>query len=356
MEVYRLILYRHFQNKWHYTRLTAPVDGMMQVETGICGKAADSSELVSTGGKSQIEAITHYSEQLQEKGWGNLKNVSQELSVLTLHFKMPRWKGYPAGAPWFDNWMQYYMTPIRAELEAHSNGFELHDERFSGNYLYYFTVLNPDLALEAVEKIADKSPEKFILDLHVGKRGKQVFIPIDPNVPEYLQAFFRVVEKSARSIANELPLLFPGKSLEPELVQESDTTIPVHGEKGIEFRRILREKWNFTCNYWNPLSNDAPGEVVFILGFPPDKQQQLIAHIRKNQSGPIYKLDCENGLFQVPLDSIFQDTTLEGVIFDERLDWIIYASHHNTHTFGGELLLSFVKNQYKDQPEAINFW
>lgn len=42
--------------------------------------------------------------------------------------------------------------------------------------------------------------------------------------------------------------------------------------------------------------------------------------------------------------------------FDAGLEWIVYVSHHDTATFGGEWLLDAVREFFKDRPERLNPW
>ena len=289
----------------------------------------------------------------QSEGYG--KPAPQDTEVLTLHFQMRRWSGYPSGAPWYDDLTSCYLDPARDMFDAGCNGLIRGNERFSGNYLYYYTIFNSDLALEAVESIAAAASVKFLLDIHIGRREKQVHIPIDPNVPEYLRSLFRVVEKSARTIAGELPALFPGDPLQPELVPNGNAPKRIRGEEAGRLRRILKEKWNFESSFWNPLTDASPSQVVFLNGMSDDKTQKVTGLIKERLTAPLYLLDCEEGLFQIAPRNIFNGV-YEGVVFDANLDWIIYFSHHHTVTFGGDWLVAAVKELYKEEPEVLNAW
>ncbi|MBP6826963.1 MAG: hypothetical protein KA165_10440, partial [Saprospiraceae bacterium] len=199
MNTYRLILYQKRESRWHYVRLTALPEGILRTETGCCGQLPDHTELAPMPADSDPNAVLRESgAKWQSEGYD--KPAPQDTEVLTLHFQMRRWSGYPSGAPWYDDLTSCYLDPVRDMFDAGCNGLIRSNERFSGNYLYYYTIFNSDLALEAVESIAAAASVKFLLDIHIGRREKQVHIPIDPNVPEYLRSLFRVVEKSARTI------------------------------------------------------------------------------------------------------------------------------------------------------------
>lgn len=354
MNLYRIILYQQRESRWHYVRLTSESEREMRIETGRCGQLPDTTNLKPIPpGIDALAALRKEGAHWQANGWR--KPVPHEVQVLTLHFQMRRWHGYPAGAPWYDDLTAGYLDPIRSAFEADSNGVFRGHERFSGNYLYHYTIFNSDLALETVERIAAAAPVKFLLDIHIGRREKQVNIPIDPNVPEYLRSLFRVVEKSARSIASELPVLFPGDPLLPERVLNGSARKRVRGEEAARLRRILKEKWNFDSNFWNPLTDASPNQVVFLNEMSDDKKKQATDLIRKNLHTPLYLLDCEEGLFEISPNEIFKDV-FEGVVFDSQLDWVIYFSHHHTVTFGGEWLVPAVKELYREEPEVLNVW
>lgn len=353
VNIFRLILYKQIENRWHYVRLTAR-EGSCLTESGKCGEKPSHS--LST----DIPPETAPEQYLRERGtsWmqqGYGKPGQQQLHVMTLHFQMKRWQGYPAGAPWFDDWRGGYLDPIQQALEATCNGIPNGGERFSGNYLQYYVIFNTDLALDVVEQIAAAAPVQFLLDIHIGRREKQVQIPIDPNVPEYLRTLFRIVEKSARTIASELPTLFHGDPLRPEILPESSTQTRVMGEEAKRLRELLRTRWNFDSNFWDPLKPASPTEVVFLNGMADDRKQAIAAIIEKKIMQPLYLLDCEEGLFEITTKQLFTDAH-EGMVFDASLDWVVYFSHHYTITFGGDWLVQAVKDLYRDEPDKLNNW
>jgi len=350
----RIILYKQIDHRWHYVRLTATYVQELCIETGCCGQNPEHSDT------REIPAHTDPLVALRQEGekWLELeysKPQPNSLQVMTLHFQMRRWTGYQAGAPWYDDWTSGYLDPIHQVLDETCNGIPRGNERFSGNYLHYYTIFNSDLAKEAVEKIAAAAPVKFLLDIHVASREKQVQIPIDPNVPEYLRSLFRVVEKSARTIARELPVLFPTDPLQPEFVPDGAAQKRITGTAAALLRSTLKEKWNFDSNFWDPLTEVSPSEVVFLNGMTEDKKKDIAALLQPKLQEPLYLLDCETGLFEIGTDQIFGGSH-EGMVFDAGFEWVIYFSHHYTISFGGEWLVAAVKDLYRDQPELLNAW
>ncbi|MFN0214527.1 MAG: hypothetical protein ACKVT2_09755 [Saprospiraceae bacterium] len=350
----RIILYKQNNHRWHYVRLTSMPNNELHVETGCCGQKPDNTETNAIPANvDAIAALRREGERWTDKGYS--KPHPHSLQVMTLHFQMRRWTGYPAGAPWYDDWTSGYLDPIQQVLDETCNGIPRGNERFSGNYMYYYTIFNTDLAKEAVEKIAAAAPVKFLLDIHIAHREKQVHIPIDPNVPEYLRSLFRVVEKSARTIAHELPVLFPTDPLQPEFVPNGSSNKRIMGEEAAQLRSTLKEKWKFDSNFWDPLTQVAPSEVVFLNGMTEDKKQSISELLNKRLHEPLYLLDCESGLFEICSEQIFGGSH-EGMVFDASFDWVIYFSHHYTITFGGDWLVAAVKEVYTNQSELLNAW
>lgn len=350
----RIILYKQISSRWHYVRLTVLPTAELRTETGVCGQNPENSESVEMPAQlAPVAFLRQSGEMWLHQGYS--KPNPQSLQVMTLHFQMRRWTGYPAGAPWYDDWTAGYLDPIQQMFDDTCNGVPRGNERFSGNYLHYYTVFNTDLAQEAVEKIAAAAPVKFLLDIHIAKREKQVQIPIDPNVPEYLRSLFRVVEKSARTIAHELPVLFPTDPLQPEFVPNRSNTKRIVGEQAKTLRLELKAKWNFDSNFWDPLTQAAPREVVFLNGMAEDKKQAIADLLGKKIQEPLFLLDCETGLFEINNEQIFGGAH-EGMVFDASLDWVIYFSHHYTITFGGDWLVAALKALYDEQPALLNAW
>lgn len=100
---------------------------------------------------------------------------------------MKRWTGYPAGAPWFDDWRSGYLDPVQQQLEETCNGIPRGNDRFSGNYMYYYVVFNTDAALEMVDQVAAVASVRFLLDVHKAEgksRYKFLLTRMCPNIFE----------------------------------------------------------------------------------------------------------------------------------------------------------------------------
>ena len=349
--MHRITLHKQIDLKWHYVRLSTVTTDTIRIEHGICGHSPMQDTLVDVP-KGQDALVF-----LQEQGalWlenGYYKPTAKQLPVMTLHFQLPRWTGYPSGAPWYDEWTQDYLDPISEILENTCNGVLKSNERFSGNHLYYYAIYNEKAAREAIANISLKAKRKHPLSLHIGDEEKYIKIPLDPNIPDYLRSLFRTMEKTAR-LLRDLPNMVGSDPLQPVRITEPPRRI--RGENAVMLRQILKEKWNFTSNLWDPLIAASPKQTVFLNGITDEKKQAINTQLLKQLKEPVYLLDCETGLFEIGPDQIF-DGAYEGVVFDSSHDWLIYFSHHYTTTFCGNWLINAVKEAYANDLDDLNRW
>lgn len=346
--MHRITLYKQIENQWHYVRISTMPERQVLTETGLCGQYA--KQQVTQPLPEQREPLAFLRELATvwaERGYS--KPLAKQLPVMTLHFQLPYWAGYPAGAPWYDDWTQDYLDPITQFLEDTCNGSLKGNERFSGNHLFYFSIFDETAARTVIADISQKAMRKHPLALHIGSEEKNIKIPLDPNIPDYLRSLFRTMEKTAR-LLRDLPDMVQGDPLQPLLVTTPNRR--VRGEQAAQKRQTLKEKWNFTSNLWDPLVMAAPSETVFLNGLTDEKKQTVSAAIMPNLKLPVYLLDCETGLFEITPEQIFEGA-YEGVVFDDSNDWLIYFSHHYTTTFCGDWLVKAVKTAYADEPEAL---
>lgn len=333
--IYRLILYKQIEQVWHYVRLSVQEEGLC-TEMGCCGSLPDRHETVSVSVNMEVRDVLKQAGQLwQQQGYG--KPSPTALSVMTLHFQLPFWKGAPAGAPWFDAWTERYLDPIQKTMEETCNAIPKGDERFSGNHLFYYMVLNPEQARAAVEAVADNAGHEFALEVSIDRQEKSVKVPIDPNVPDFLRSMLQGFEQTARLLAGALPSLTPADPLQPEnrpLTPDNR----IRGEEAAYLRKALQEKWNFNCKPWSPPAAVHTATWFALDELSADIQQKAIGRIGAQGKGPCYLLECDHGLFQIAPEQIFSGA-YEGIAFDAGFEWVVYFSRDFTVTFAGQWLV-----------------
>jgi hypothetical protein len=353
MPTYRLTLYKKVAGVWNYCQITAtPESGKLTTAIGICGKAPEQLT------ESALEHPNDPSLSVEEAGafWriqGFDYPMRKDMTVMSLHFKVGTFNGWPAGAPWFEDWKTHYQEPVEAQLTETANGIATGSHRARGQYLLYYYVLNPEAAQLTVEQVAGAAPVHIPLEIHMGDREIRPSIQMDQGVPAPLVDLYKGFEEMALTLAEASQnVVFQSVALTPQMLHESSRK-RVRGLEASVLRIALRERWGFTCNYFPPLGGEAKDEVVFLTNLEQDIEKQLFEILLQRLMEPVYVLDCEEGLFRIEAQHIFRGA-YEGVVFDDSLDWIIYFSHHNTITFGGKWLIEAVRALHQHQPEVLS--
>jgi hypothetical protein len=354
MASYRLTLYKQIDDAWHYCQVTAHGSAKLVTALGTCGAAPEQIK------ETPLAPETDPSTAVQEAGalWraqGFDYPKRSDMQIMSLHFRVTNSTGWPAGAPWFEDWKTYYQEPVETMLNETANGFANGSHRLRGHYLLYFYVLDVNAARATVERIAATAPIRIPMDIHIGDREMRPEIHVDQGVPSALADLFKGFEQIALTISEASQnVVFQSVTLTPQLVHESSRK-RIRGLDAQVLRIALRERWGFTCNYWPPLGGEAKGEVVYINTLEQALEKELMDLLLQKMREPVYLLDCEEGIFKIDPENIFRGA-YEGVVFDDSLEWIIYFSHHNTITFGGDWMIQAVKEHYKTQPEMLNRW
>lgn len=347
MPAYRLTLYKQIDSAWHYCQMTATEAGKMLTALGRCGETPGQlTETVLPSGTDLSAAVQELGIYWRTQGFDYPKR--KDMQIMSLHFRVSATTGWPAGAPWFEDWKTYYQEPVEQMMSETANGFPNGSHRSRGHYLLYFYVLDTAAARATVEQIAAKAPVRFPLAIHFSDREIRPQITLDGGVPSPLADLYKGFEEMALTLAEASQnVVFQTVTLTPQVVHESSR----HRVRGLDaevLRIALRERWGFTCNYWPPLGGEAKGEVVFINTPEPDLEKRLSALLLEKLQLPVYLLDCEEGIFTIKPENIFRGA-YEGVVFDEGLEWIIYFSHHGTITFGGDWLVGAVNAFQRQQ-------
>ncbi|MBK8556740.1 MAG: hypothetical protein IPL65_13655 [Lewinellaceae bacterium] len=337
MHTYRLVLYRNIDSHWHYVRLTASTgEGLLRTEQGQCGFTPQESELLPLPAGSNPDMVVRKAGELWQ-ALGYHPVTFSQFPVMTLHFKMPRWRGLLPAAPWFDEWVRFYFDPIRESFEKTCNGVFKGEERFAGNYMLYYTIFNPAMARQVVALAAAASPEQFDLEISISDQGKTVSIPIDAEVPQFLQEFLRGFENTARAISNGLSSVHLQDPLQPELVNNRHQHRILGADAQAIFQQ-LKMKWRFEYAIWDPANSQLPLENAYFQEFQKPARQYAIKNLFRTHSprGIIF-LDFENGLFRIEPEALFTGIW-EGLVFDESFEWFLYTTNYYTINVGGQWL------------------
>lgn len=354
MSTYRLTLYKQVNNEWHYCQMTASNAGKMITALGKCGAAPSQlTEVLLPPQTDPSTAIQEAGAQWRKQGFDYPRR--KDMQVMSLHFRVANVSGWPAGAPWFEDWKTFYQEPVDQLLTNTANGFANGSHRLRGHYLLYYYVLDSEAARSSVESVVAAAPVRFPLDIHISDREMHPKIEIDSGVPTPLADLYTGFEEMALAISEASQnVVFQSVTLTPQVVHESSRT-RVRGLDAQVLRLALRERWGFTCNYWPPLGGTPKSEVVYMTEFDAQLEMPLLEILKNRIQNPVYLLDCEEGIFKIDPANLYRGA-YEGVVFDDGLEWIIYFSHHNTISFGGNWLVKALREHYFDQPDRLKTW
>jgi hypothetical protein len=118
----------------------------------------------------------------------------------------------------------------------------------------------------------------------------------------------------------------------------------------------LNEAWAFDGGFWNPLKEKCKLETIFLMenNFTEIDKEKIIDYLKKKNKR-FYTLDEDNNDYETEEIEIYR-YGYETVYTNKKFEWIIYFSHEGTITFGGTLLIDFIKNIFSERKEKINSW
>jgi hypothetical protein len=124
-------------------------------------------------------------------------------------------------------------------------------------------------------------------------------------------------------------------------------------------RHMLHDTWGYDGDYWEPLEEKSPRETVFILRkhITDDDSVFIKQLLAKKGVRSLYELNETGDDYETDLDGFQSTYTGHEVMYvDETYKWAIYGSHEETVTFGGEWLITSIKDRFKDRGNVLNSW
>ncbi len=365
-------LYRPENGIWHYLRLLWQESSQsFEVRTAPCGLPATLIRQEALLPEETKESALHRLViALKQAGYSERPGMEWYLDVQIF---TPDWDGFAAAAPWFDALQSEVSYPLYQVLQDTANGGNTGGVQTApGCITHYLWVLNPDAATAAVETIARQAPALFRV---VANSRKKAATPAPAALPEITEA----ATPGLKRLTDQLTGVMAGiveefqQTIKPYLADQpaSDKTCPdqdcvsfehsdpdrVHGEKANLLRERLLTQWGVGKGYWPPLGDAARCETLHVEGLDEEMAAQLTAVMQKRIIGQVYALDAGEGLFTASPERLFSRFMIDDTYwFDDGLEWIVYVSHHDTVTFGGDWLLDAVRELFKDRPERLNPW
>lgn len=132
-----------------------------------------------------------------------------------------------------------------------------------------------------------------------------------------------------------------------------------------DIQNKLSDVWGIGKHYWYPLIESNKEDIISFESsyiFNKEKLSNIKNILLKHgvtqiyefrESGLLFKIDNINNYNFWDSDDYFWNN--EGFWFDDSMDFIIYISHEETLTFGGEAIIKELKNCWKDWTEHLKW-
>lgn len=129
----------------------------------------------------------------------------------------------------------------------------------------------------------------------------------------------------------------------------------VSNQKADELVKKLKSIWDIEKHYWYPLFDCKREDVIaFVSDYIEDIESKVsdIQHLLLEQKDiEIFEMHEDRTVCVIntnSLDPSYDGRYGERFWFNEKMNWIIYASHEGSITFGGSELISSLKGKWRD--------
>jgi hypothetical protein len=140
-------------------------------------------------------------------------------------------------------------------------------------------------------------------------------------------------------------------------------------EKSLSLKQNLRGVWDINGYYWYPLAKTARNDIIaFDYKYVDDKSKIDFLKEILASHGVTYIYEYAWGTDNcvqydiTKIDQVFWrsdprfwECYNEGFWFSDKMDWIIYFSHEETVTIGGQRVVDAVKSKWSDWSNYINW-
>lgn len=364
-------LYRSENGLWHYIRLIWQEEHQsFDVRTAPCGQvAATVRQEALLAGEAKETALHRLVSGLQEAGYSANPPKDKRLDITVF---TPLWDGFFGAAPWLETLQFEVLYPLEDAFMYTANGGNRGGTTVTPDSITQFLwILDMEAAMEAIALIRQKASPMFRIEVMEHQKTE---IPVRATLdePSPLSAESLQIASTLQQLMSQITQDIIQK-VQPLMgtVARTDTTWPdsiygladriasdrVLGEKAAHFRSRLLEQWGVGKGSWPPLGHAAPCETLHMEAVDDETAAQLIALIRHRIIGQVYALDAMEGLFMSEPERLFFRFSIGDTYwFDEGLEWIMYVSHEQTITFGGDWLIAAIREFYREQPECLNPW
>jgi hypothetical protein len=134
------------------------------------------------------------------------------------------------------------------------------------------------------------------------------------------------------------------------------------------YKDSLKSIWEREKHYWYPLERcnrtdlisfkssyvDTDEKVEYFINLLKQHSVKMVIEIWENDDGHTFEINnciVQNAFWRS--NDYFWNN--EGYWFDDRSDWIIYISHEETITFGGDWIIKEIKSKWSDWKDNLKW-
>jgi hypothetical protein len=130
------------------------------------------------------------------------------------------------------------------------------------------------------------------------------------------------------------------------------------------YKKTLNNKWEIEKSHWIPLvDNFKDLDVVFfplshfLQNFGIEKLKLFLLNFEGNNEILQWNWEkIKDELYQINVKEIEEFNNMEKFYFDKNCTWVIYISHENTITFGGQKLIKGLIDKWVNWSDYLNKW
>jgi len=150
-------------------------------------------------------------------------------------------------------------------------------------------------------------------------------------------------------------LNFSESNLLTTLVEHSIYRKKLDEQEAKKIREKLLEKWNYSGSYWYPLIDTPLVSVLFLMDeYVLPFEKNIIDIVKSISLCKFYAIDEIGDDYKYSLNTFNLSSLYETMCCDDTFEWVIYRSHEGTIAFGGEKLISQVKEILKHCKNKFN--
>ncbi|NOU89756.1 hypothetical protein GC102_28985 [Paenibacillus sp. LMG 31460] len=139
----------------------------------------------------------------------------------------------------------------------------------------------------------------------------------------------------------------------------------IHDEVSLSLRNEMESVWDINRRYWYPLNECKRSDLIaFNADYIEDdksKHEFILTVLKEHGIEQIYEFLETGETYRIQISDLHPFYGYYGAIGGEgfwcsdKMDWIIYASHEGTITFGGEWLVSKLKSVWIDWRNHVDW-